>query len=167
MRPPSSKALLLAAALVAASGVALARSSDRNAAMDIASDWSSCDLGNNMSCQLRGNIVITQGTLRINASQGSLSQAGGRPSRARLTGGVTMSQQLDDGTPVSTRSATVDYDFNTEVIILSGGVEISQPRGSLRGERVVYNMRTGQVQSGGQGGGRVRMTIQPRPASGS
>lgn len=162
MRRPSSNALLLAAAFLAASGVALARSSDRNAQMDIASDWSSCALGGNMSCELRGNILITQGTLRINAGQGTINQAGGRPSRARLTGGVTMTQQMDDGTPVNTKSASVDYDFNTEIIILTGGVEIVQTRGTLRGDRVVYNMRTGQVQSGGQGQGRVRMTIQPR-----
>ena len=73
-----------------------------------------------------------------------------------------MNQVMDDGTPVTTKSAAVDYDFNTEIIILTGGVTITQPRGTLRGERVVYNMRTGQVQSGGQGGGRVRMTIQPK-----
>lgn len=162
MRRPSSNAFLIAAALVAASGMALAKSSDRNQLMDITSDSSNCQLGDNMSCTLSGNIVITQGTLKINASQGQMMQSGGRPSRAKLSGSVTMSQTLDDGTPVTTKSSTVDYDFNTEVIILTGGVVITQPRGNLRGERVVYNMRNGQVQSGGQGNGRVRMTIQPK-----
>lgn len=162
MRLPSSKSVLLAAALVAASGVAMARSSDRNAPMNIESNSSTCQLGGDMSCTLSGNIVITQGTLKINASQGQLNQSGGRPNRARLTGGVTMNQQLDDGTPVNTKSSTIDYDFNTEIIILTGSVEIRQPRGNLHGERVVYNMKTGQVQSGGQGQGRVHMTIQPK-----
>ncbi len=167
MRRPSANTLLLAAALAAASGLAFAKSSDRNAPMNIEANASTCDLGDNMSCTLNGNIVITQGTLRINASQGTMAQAGGRPSKARLTGGVTMRQTLDDGTPVNTKSNAVDYDFNTEIIILTGAVTITQPRGSLRGERVVYNMRTGQVQSGGQGGGRVRMTIQPKTAGGN
>lgn len=162
MRRPSSNALLLAAALAAVSGIAFARSSDRNQQMDITSNSSNCQLGDNMSCTLSGNIVITQGTLKINAAQGQMMQSGGRPSRAKLSGGVTMSQTLDDGTPVSTKSAAVDYDFNTEVIILTGGVVITQPRGNLRGERVVYNMRNGQVQSGGQGSGRVHMTLQPK-----
>ena len=162
MRRPSSNAFLIAAALVAASGMALAKSSDRNQTMSLEYDWSDCSLGSNMSCEMRGNIVITQGTLKINASQGNFNQSGGRPSKAHLSGGVTMSQQLDDGTPVNTKSSTVDYDFSTEIVILTGGVVINQPRGSLRGERVVYNMRTGQVQSGGQGNGRERMTIQPK-----
>lgn len=162
MRRPSNNALLLAAALAAASGLAYARSSDRNAPMNIESNTSTCNLGDNMNCTVSGNVVITQGTLKINASQGTMAQAGGRPSKARLTGGVTMSQTLDDGTPVNTKSSAVDYDFSTEIIILTGNVTITQPRGNLSGERVVYNMRTGQVQSGGQGGGRVRMTIQPK-----
>ncbi|MDO4709515.1 MAG: lipopolysaccharide transport periplasmic protein LptA [Pseudomonadota bacterium] len=154
---------LLCAFAVLMTGSAWARSSDRNQAMTIDSNWQSCGLGENMSCELRGNIVINQGTLRINAAQGTIQQNNGRPSRARLSGGVSMRQEMDDGTPVNTRSSAVDYDFSTEIIILTGNVEINQPRGNLRGERVVYNMKTGQVQSGGQeGGGRVRMTIQPK-----
>lgn len=152
--------------LAAASGIALAKSSDRNAPMDIGADWSSCGLGGNMSCEMRGNVVITQGTLKINAAQGNFNQTGGRPSKARLTGGVTMSQQMDDGTPVNTKSSTVDYDFSTEIVILTGNVVLTQPRGTLRGERVVYNMRNGQVQSGGKGNGRVHMTIQPKTGGG-
>ncbi|RMH94113.1 lipopolysaccharide transport periplasmic protein LptA [Lysobacter pythonis] len=162
MRRPSSNALLLAAALAAASGGALAKSSDRNQPMTIDADWSSCGLGGNMSCEMRGKVVITQGTLKINAAQGQFTQSDGRPSKARMTGGVTMNQQMDDGTQVNTRSSAVDYDFNTEIVVLTGNVEITQPRGVLKGERVVYNMKTGQVQSGGEGGGRVRMTIQPK-----
>ena len=134
--------------------------------MDIAANASTCDLGDNMSCTLTGNVVITQGTLNINAAKGVITQAGGRPRRGQLSGGVTMNQTLDDGTPVSTKSANVDYDFNTEVIILTGSVVITQPRGTLRGERVVYNMRNGQVQSGGKGNGRVHMTIQPKTGGG-
>ena len=163
MRRPSSNATLLAVVLAAASGLAMAKSSDRNAPMNIEANTTTYNANNDSTpTVLSGNVVITQGTLRINASQGTMVQAGGRPSRARLTGGVTMSQTLDDGTPVNTRSAAVDYDFSTEIIILTGNVTITQPRGNLSGERVVYNMRTGQVQSGGQGGGRVRMTIQPK-----
>lgn len=162
---PTNK-LLLASALLAIGGSAFARSSDRNQPMTIDSNWQSCGLGENMSCELRGDIVISQGTLKINSAQGQINQVNGRPNRARLAGGVNMSQELDDGTPVKTRSNAVDYDFNTEIIILTGNVEITQPRGTLRGERVVYNMKTGQVQSGGQeGGGRVRMTIQPKAGS--
>ncbi len=163
-RLPAKLLFLAAAGLLTISGNLWARSSDRSQPMNIDADWSGCNLGENMDCTFRGDIQITQGTLRITAAQGQLNQSGGRPSRAQLSGGVRMSQQMDDGSQVTTQSNSVDYNFNTEIIVLTGNVRITQPRGNLRGERVVYNMRTGEVQSGGEGGGRVRMTIQPRNA---
>ena len=164
MRRPSSNALLLAAALAATSGVASARSSDRNAPMNIEANTTTYNANSdNTPTVLSGNVVITQGTLKINAARADVYQSAGDISRTVLSGSpVRMSQQMDDGTPLNTTSAKVDYDMKTETVILTGGVVITQPRGSLHGERVVYNMRTGQVQSGGQGGGRVKMTIQPK-----
>ena len=44
----------------------------------------------------------------------------------------------------------------------TGNVTITQNRGSLSGERVVYNLKTGQLESGGNGGGRVKMRILPK-----
>ena len=41
-------------------------------------------------------------------------------------------------------------------------IDIQQPRGSLSGPRVVYNMKTGMVNSSADSSGRVKMTIQPR-----
>ena len=52
--------------------------------------------------------------------------------------------------------------------MFTGNVSIAQQRGSLSGERVVYNLRTGQLESGGgTGGGRVKMRILPKPAQAS
>ena len=34
----------------------------------------------------------------------------------------------------------------------------------MRGERVVYNLQTGNVESGGEGSGRVHLRILPRGA---
>ena len=65
-------------------------------------------------------------------------------------------------------ASRVDYDLTSEVVVFTGSVSITQPRGSLAGERVSYNMRSGQVTSGGgQGSGRVKMRILPRGATGS
>jgi lipopolysaccharide export system protein LptA len=48
--------------------------------------------------------------------------------------------------------------------VFTGNVSIQQPTGSLAGQRGVYNMKTGQVSSGGPGNGRVKMRIQPKNA---
>ena len=49
----------------------------------------------------------------------------------------------------------------------TGNVAITQQRGTLNGERVVYNMKSGQVESGGSGNGRVKMRILPKSAQGA
>ena len=50
---------------------------------------------------------------------------------------------------IDARSNSVDYDMRNEVIVFTGNVSIAQQRGSLSGERVVYNLKTGQLESGG------------------
>lgn len=155
-------ATALALALLAVGGSADARSSDRNKPMDIEAARSDCGLGDNAVCTFSGRATITQGTLRIVAEKAVVSQVAGKPSRAQFSGGVTLQQEMDDGDHIDARSASVDYDMRNEVIVFTGNVSISQRRGSLSGERVVYNLKTGQLESGGNGGGRVKMRILPK-----
>ena len=163
---PKLRASLIATSLLlfVFPGVMLAKTSDRKQAMNIEADTSDCQLGNNRKCTVNGKVVITQGTLTINSASGIMMETDGRPSRAQLSGGVLTNQLLDDGTPVKTSSSNVDYDFNTGIIILTGNVIVTQTRGEMRGARMVYNTKTGQVQSGG-GGQRVKMTLQPKPGA--
>lgn len=156
---------ILLAAVCALPTAALARSSDRNKPMDIDAGASDYSLSDSRPTVLTGGVVITQGTLSINASRAEITQRNGDPVRALLTGGpVKLSQQLDDGTPMSALANRIDYDLQTEIVVFTGKVSIQQPRGTLSGERVVYNMRSGQVTSGGAGNGRVKMRIQPKGA---
>lgn len=157
---------LVAAALLLAPGAADARSSDRRQPMDIDGGSADYSLDDNRPTIISGGVTITQGTLRIQASRAEISMAGGDPSRAVLTGSpVRLSQQLDDGTPMSAVASRIDYDLRSEQVVFTGNVNINQPRGSLSGGRVTYNMKTGQVSSGGaESGGRVKMRILPRGA---
>lgn len=163
MTPMSPFKRLAGALLLAllAAGVVQARSSDRKLPMNIEASTQQCNLGASMTCTLTGNVIITQGSLKVNAGRAVISQANGRPQRGQLSGGVTVSQQLDDGTPMSSKSANADYDFVNEVITLTGNVTVTQPRGSISGSRIVYNTKSGQVNSGGDGT-RVKMVIMPK-----
>jgi lipopolysaccharide export system protein LptA len=155
----------LLALLLACSTPVLAKSSDRNQPMDIDAGASDYSLDDQRPTILSGGVTITQGSLDIRASRAEITERGGEPVRALLTGSpVKLRQQLDDGTRLDASASKVDYDLKGEIVVFTGNVDIQQPRGSLSGERVVYNMRTGQVNSGGEGGGRVRMRILPRNA---
>ena len=163
----TTNSLALAALAIAFAGLAVARESDRRQQMAIEAASSDCGLGSNATCTLTGNVTITQGTLHIVAAKAVVQQSGGDPSRALLSGGVTLKQQMDDGTDLDAKSSNVDYDLKNEVVVFTGNVVITQQRGTLNGQRVVYNMKSGQVQSGGDGNGRVKMTIQPKSAQGA
>ncbi len=165
-RNPELPARLLILLLLAVCSTAGARTSDRRQPMDIEASRSDCGLGNNASCTLTGNVIITQGTLRVVAAKAVISQTEGNPSRALLSGGVTLQQEMDDGDRIDAAAANVDYDMRNEVMVFTGNVSIHQTRGSLSGQRVVYNLKTGQIESGGDGGGRVRMRILPKPTAG-
>ena len=164
MSPIPASTVLLGALLVI--GAAQARQSDRNQPMDVEADHQVCGLGDNGQCTLTGNVIITQGTMNVRANRAVIDQQNGDPSRAQLSGGVTLRQQLDDGTPLNATASNVDYNLRSETVVFTGNVQITQNRGTLNGARVVYNMKTGSVESGGDGSGRVKMRILPRAARG-
>ena len=166
MRPGktgATLALLLLGVLVA--GAVAARSSDRNKPMDIDAGHQSGTFSGDSVNVLSGGVHITQGSLDINASTATITVDDGDPVRAVFSGGpVVLKQMMDDGTPMTARASNIDYNLRTEIVVFTGDVRIEQPRGSMSGARVVYNLQTGNVESGGEGAGRVRMRILPKGA---
>lgn len=166
-KPAKLQALCLAAALLAPAlllpTVASARSSDRNQPMDADADRSDCNVGNDGApCLLIGNVVVTQGTLVINAAKADIKRSNGDISYVTLTGSqVTMKQELDDGSPFNGRANKVDYDMPKEIVIFTGNAYVDKAGDTIKSERIVYNMKTGQVESGGTGG-RVSVRLQPK-----
>ena len=162
---PRASALLLAVVASLAAATVAARSSDRNQPMDIDAGRQVGTFSGDSVNTLSGGVHITQGSLDITSDGARITLAGGEPTRAVFSGGpVVLKQVMDDGTPMTARANGVDYNLKTEIVVFTGGVQIQQPRGSMSGERVVYNLKTGSVESGGEGGGRVKMRILPRNA---
>ncbi len=157
-------ALMLAVLATASTTGAHARTTDRSQPMDIEAAHQVCGFGANDTCTLTGNVTLSQGSLNVTAAKAIIEQSGGDPSRALLSGGVTLRQAMDDGNQINAKSSNVDYNMKTDVVIFTGNVQIIQQRGTLNGQRVVYNMKTGQVESGGDGNGRVKMRILPKSA---
>jgi lipopolysaccharide export system protein LptA len=159
--------LLAAIAAALPLGGALARSSDRQKPMDIEAGRQAGTLTGDSVNQLSGGVHITQGSLDITSSSATITLADGDPTRAVFKGGpVTLKQELDDGSPMSARADSVDYNLKTEIVVFTGNVSIDNPRGSLSGQRVVYNLKTGNVESGGEGAGKVKVRILPKSAQG-
>ena len=149
--------LFLAFALLP--GAATALQSDRQQPMQIGADYSDASLGETGKAVLRGNVSIVQGTLKISSDNATVERVAGEIRRAELA--------LDSGGQMQARARKVDYDLVADVLVLTGDVVVTQPEGDLRGERIRYDMKTGRLEGGGDGG-RVQMRIEPRkPAGGA
>jgi len=158
--------LLLAIALGAScAGPAAARSSDRNQPMDIQAGHQSGTVDYSQPTILTGNVKIVQGTLHIDADRAVISFKDGEASQAVLTGNqAVLKQQMDNGTPMTATADRIDYDMVADVVVLTGNYTVTTQRGSTSGQRLTYNLQSGQVDSGGQDGGRVKMRILPKSA---
>jgi lipopolysaccharide export system protein LptA len=171
MRRMLMKRMLLAIALCSAMASVSARTGDRTQPMDAEANQNSCTLGDAGQCVMTGNVAINQGSLDIHAAKATIFRSGGDISRAVLSGSpVLLKQQMDDGTLMNARASNVDYNLSNDIVVFTGDVVIQQPRGTMSGQRVVYNLKTGAIDSGGEGNGRVKMRIlphngQPAPAS--
>ena len=156
--------LLFAIALGAlCTGPAAARSSDRNQPMDIQAGHQSGSVDYSQPTTLSAGVKIVQGTLHIDADRAVISFKDGEASQAVLTGKqAVLKQQMDDGTPMTATADRIDYDMLADVVVLTGNYTVTTQRGSTSGQRLTYNLKSGQVDSGGEDGGRVKMRILPK-----
>lgn len=144
----------------------LALESDRNQPMDIEAIDSDSDLTTGV-LKLIGGVKINQGSLKIDATTGEVHRTteASDISKVILEGNPTcLEQQLDNAAgTMRACSAKMEYDIAADSVVLTGNVRIEEPRGTLTGERVTYNIAQGRVQ-GQSGGGdsRVRFVIPPR-----
>ncbi len=163
MRLPVAKTLLLVALLPL---LVQAKTTDRNAPMDVEADRTDAMLGDDSDSILTGNVKITQGSLEVNADRAVIHRRGGDITEITLTGApATLKQMADNGEPMNARAAQIVYTLSSDQVVLTGGVVIEQPRGTLRGETIKYDLKTGRLDGGGDGK-RVQMRILPKSAAG-
>jgi len=143
-----------------------AKTSDRTQPMDVEADRTDAEIGDNGEAVLTGGVKITQGTLEVGADRATIHRDNGEISRVVLTGApATLKQVNDNGETMNAHAAQIVYTLNNELIVMTGEVVIEQPRGTLRGETIKYDLKTGHLDGGGDGS-RVKMRIMPKTAGG-
>lgn len=160
---PAAPSLILLVCLLAAAPV-LAKSSDRDQPMDIGADRTDALLGDDSVSTLEGNVRIRQGTMEVDADKAEIHRRAGEIDRIVLTGApARLSQISDQGERMDAQARQIVYTPPNEMMVLTGNVEIQQPRGNLRGETIKYDIATGRLDGGGDGQ-RVSMRILPKSA---
>lgn len=130
--------------------------------MDVRSDRQTGGLGDDDSIVFSGNVEIVQGSLRVNAATATVERRGGELARIVLQGTpVRIQQQNERGETINAQGARVTYSPDDEIMVLSGDARVAQDRGEFTAGTIRYNVDTGSIDSGGDGG-RVTTTIQPK-----
>lgn len=143
-----------------------AKSTDRDQPMDITADTTSATVADDGDAVLTGNVVITQGTMQITADRAVIKRVAGDISEVVLNGGpATLKQVNDNGETMDARAQQIVYTLGNDMMLLTGNVVVTQPRGNLTGETIKYNLKSGQLDGGGDGK-RVSMRILPKNKTG-
>lgn len=154
---------LLAACLTLFAPPALARSDDRDKPLDVQAGGLDGVMTQDGDTRFT-DLVITQGSLRIDAAEATVTRVAGEVTRVLLKGSpASLQQENDEGQLMRARAQQIVYDTGTEIVVLSGDVQVEQGRDTFRGDRVRYDTRNGRIQGGGGEGGRIHLTIQPKP----
>lgn len=155
-----SASALLVSALAALP--AFAAKADRDQPMQVGAEHSQTSEKTGITV-LTGDVRIDQGSLLIRAERGEFEQKEGEVSRVVLDGSpVHLEQDIDQQGRLKADAKRIEYLLSEQKVVMTGGVRIERPRGLLTGERVIYHLDSGEMEAG-EPGGRVNMTIAPKP----
>jgi lipopolysaccharide export system protein LptA len=116
----------------------------------------------------QGNVILIQGTLKVQADRIDVHQDDKGFASGEATGKpVRFRQKMDNSEDyVDGHSSRLEYDAHTEIVKMIGAAWLRRGKDEIRGNLITYNMRTEQYRAEGSvkgvGTGRVHAIIQPR-----
>lgn len=142
-----------------------------NAPINISADKFVAD-SNAKSGTWTGNVIVTQGDIRLRANAVRLHVTGkdNKPDKIFANGHVVVDSP-NSGTVVGDRAV---YDVISHTVTMSGKVVLTRQKDVMRGDRLTVNLETGVATMGSgkplpksQGGGRVQGIFTPPSSSSS
>ena len=114
----------------------------------------------------RGNVVLTKGSIRLLSDLLTVYNAEGETERYVADGEPATYQQTMEKSrkELLAKGNKIEYQLARQIITLTDNAHVLQDGDEFHGDRIVYNMRSNQVQASAEPTSkeRVRMVIQPR-----
>lgn len=130
-----------------------------NQPIDIAADKSSADL-NTKTVNWTGNVVVTQGDIKMHADAIKVSSDNGKASSIQASGHVV----VDSPATGTVTGDTGVYDVGAHSVLMTGKVVLTHGKDVMRGTRLSVNLDTGQAVLGAAG--PVTGTVAPGTQNG-
>lgn len=164
-RPDPGKfcaALLLLLLLVFFAPLAVALESDRQQPLEINADTTDGSLGDGRA-ELRGNVLIRQGSLLIQANVAEVEKVEGRVREVILTGEpVQLEQEIEQQGRVQATANRIEYRVATGLVTLTGQANVNHPQYKISGDVLKYDMNAQHFQGSGEPtNGRIRIELDP------
>lgn len=112
----------------------------------------------------RGHVVMTQGSLRLEADRVDVAMRDSRLDRAQAVGNPARLRSLSDaGEELQARATRIDYQAGNRVIDLEGKVWLKRGGDVFTGGTARYELDTQRFTARGPKNGQVTAVIQPPP----
>lgn len=151
--------------LLLVSTTALALSTDRDQPIELEADQAELDNATGVSVY-SGNVIVTQGSMRLEADRLVLHTEGGDLQTIEATGEPAYFRTRPDGEEkdVEGGGRRIDYSSVDSKVVLTGDAWVNQGKDELRGARIEYDIDADRVVASREpaGDGRVRIILQPR-----
>jgi len=168
-RPFIRRPLCVAAIVftLATASYVTARQSDLTQPIDVRADSSEFDEKAGVQT-LKGNVQITQGSLKIQADVIAITLENNALSKIEGSGSpISFAQENEAGELMQGQAREIIYDALKGTLTLKGAASLSQPRQNLTSEQITFNAQTQKVTAQGGGtSGRVNIQIQPPSSTG-
>ena len=143
---------------------ALALESDKKADFVLDADNNSAILKSGENQQrFWGNVVIQQGTLKINADSALVTQGKNGIDSILLKGKPVKMEQVIDAEygKINVRANQIDYKVTNDLLEMTGDVLIkSKIQGEMSGEKITMNTKTKEIKGAKSNNQRVRLVIK-------
>ena len=155
--------LALAGSLLAASLPAMALTGDTDQPIHIESDQQSLDMQGNI-VTFTGNVVVTQGTIKINADKVVVTRPADQKGKEVIDGygnPATFYQMQDNGKPVKGHASKMHYELQNAFVVLTGNAYLEQLDSNIKGDKITYLVKEQKMQAFSDKGKRVTTVLVP------
>lgn len=115
-----------------------------------------------------GNVIITQGTLKITANNITVNLNKNRSIASAAATGTpaTFEQMISEQKGLAKgRANKIDYNAITGIVTLTGNAKLDQNGASFSGNTIRYSLKQGDVEANAGGGQRVELVFPPADAN--
>ncbi len=142
---------------------AVARSGDSGKPINIEADSAEINDATGISVY-RGNVEITQGTMRLTGEKVVLEIADERVKKITSEGNLSTFKQItDDGKVIHAEAEIMVYSVSINKIVLTKNAKLTEAGNTLASDRIVFYTDKEIVNAGSStGNDRVNITVSPK-----